>query len=140
MQMPRCRAQCGRLWRSGTGRRRRRRSGCDGGEGEGGCGGRRALYRSVMALETSHASDPTLDAAMVLFKAIVQVRTRPVPDRPAQRGADRPRMRALAVRRHPIGRKPMVALAERKKASAACMSRRSLSIASISLPSRPIVR
>ena len=36
--------------------------------------------RSVMALEAAHTSDPALDAAMVLFKAIVQVGTRPVPD------------------------------------------------------------
>ena len=36
--------------------------------------------RSVMALEAAHTSDPALDATMVLFKAVVQVGTRPVPD------------------------------------------------------------
>ncbi len=37
---------------------------------------------SLMALEAAHTSDPALDAAMVLFKAVVQVGTRPVPDGP----------------------------------------------------------
>ena len=45
----------------------------------------------VMILEAAHTSDPALDAAMVLFKAIVQVGTRPVPDFVAQHTADRPR-------------------------------------------------
>ena len=40
----------------------------------------------TVALEAAHASDPALDAAMVLFKAVVQVGAGTVPDRPAQHG------------------------------------------------------
>ena len=38
-----------------------------------------------MLVEAAHTSDPTLDPAMVLFKAIVQVDIRPVADVVAQR-------------------------------------------------------
>ena len=58
--------------------------------------------RSVMALEAAHTSDPALDATMVLFKAVVQVGTRPVPDGFAQHASDRPRIGAMTIRGHPV--------------------------------------
>ena len=39
----------------------------------------------VMLLEAAHTSDPSLDPAMVLFKSIIQIDTRPVADPAAQR-------------------------------------------------------
>ena len=39
----------------------------------------------IMLLEVAHASDPSLDSAMVLFKSIVQVDIRPVADVAAER-------------------------------------------------------
>ena len=39
----------------------------------------------VMLLEAAHTSDPSLDPAMVLFKSIIQIDTRPVADAAAQR-------------------------------------------------------
>ena len=56
----------------------------------------------VVALEAAHTSDPALDAAMVLLEAIVQVGAGAVPDRLAQHAADRPRVGAMPVRRHPV--------------------------------------
>ena len=44
----------------------------------------------VMAFEAVHASDPALDAAMVLLEVVVEVGAGPVMDGPAQHGADRP--------------------------------------------------
>ncbi len=56
----------------------------------------------VVALEAAHTSDPALDAAMVLLKAVVEVGAGAVADRLAQHAADRPRVGAVAVRRHPV--------------------------------------
>ena len=56
----------------------------------------------IVTLEAAHTSDPALDAAVVLLKAVVQVGAGAVPDRPAQHGADRPRVGAVAVRRHSV--------------------------------------
>ena len=56
----------------------------------------------VMALEAAHTLDPALDAAMVLLEALVQVGAGPVMDGPAQHAADRPRVGAMPVRRHPV--------------------------------------
>ena len=39
----------------------------------------------IMLLEAAHASDPSLDPAMILFKSIVQVHIRPMADFAAQR-------------------------------------------------------
>ncbi len=94
----------------------------------------------LMILEAAHTSDPALDAAMVLFKPVVQVGAGAVPDGLAQHAADRPRVGAMAVRRHPVRTEAHVARAERKNALAARMSRCSLSMASIRFPSRSIAR
>jgi hypothetical protein len=94
----------------------------------------------IMALEAAHTSDPACDATMILFKTIVEVCAGPVPHRPSQHGADRPGIGAMAVVVTRSGRKPVVAVAERKNAFAALMSRCSLSIASIRFPSRSIAR
>ena len=59
----------------------------------------------VMVLEAPHTSDPALDAAMILFKTIVEVHAGPVPHRPSQHRADRPGIGAMAIRRHPVGAK-----------------------------------
>ena len=56
----------------------------------------------LIVLEATHTSDPALDAAMVLFKPVVQVSTRPVPNRFAEHAADRPRVRAMTIRRHSV--------------------------------------
>ena len=56
----------------------------------------------VVVLEASHTSNSALDAAMVLFKAVVQVGTGPVPDRCTQHAADRPWVGSMAVRCDPI--------------------------------------
>ena len=48
----------------------------------------------TVALEGAHASDPALDAAMVLFGAVVQVGAGAVPDRPG--------VGPVAVRRYPV--------------------------------------
>ena len=94
----------------------------------------------IVALEAPHTSDPAFDPTMVLFKTIVQVGVGSMADRPTQHGADRPGIGAMAIGGHRSGPKPMVALADRKNALAAFMSRCSLSIASIRLPSRSIAR
>jgi hypothetical protein len=70
----------------------------------------------VMSPEAPHTSDPSFDAAMILFKAVVQVGAGPVPHRLPQHAADCPEVGAMAVSGHPIWTKPLVALAERKKA------------------------
>ena len=57
---------------------------------------------SVVGLEAAHTSDPPLDPAMILFRTVVQVSTRSVPDRLAQHASDRSRVGAMTVRRHPI--------------------------------------
>jgi hypothetical protein len=57
---------------------------------------------SVMVLEASHTPDPALDAAMVLFKAIVQIATRPVLHGLAQQSADRSGVGTMTVCRHPV--------------------------------------
>ena len=36
--------------------------------------------RCLVVLETPHTSDPSLDAAMILLKPIIQIGARPVPD------------------------------------------------------------
>jgi hypothetical protein len=56
----------------------------------------------VMSLEAPHTSDPSLDAAMILFKAVVQVGAGPVPHRLPQHAADRPGVGATTVSGHPI--------------------------------------
>ena len=56
----------------------------------------------VVALEAAHASDPALDAPMVLFQAVAQVGVGAVLDGLAQHAADCPWVRAMAVRRHPV--------------------------------------
>lgn len=56
----------------------------------------------IMAFEASHTSDPALDAAMVLFKTIVQVGTGPVPHGLAQHGADCSGVGAMTVCRDPV--------------------------------------
>jgi hypothetical protein len=58
--------------------------------------------RGVRALEPAHTSDPAFDAAMVLFKTIVEVNAGPVPHRLSQHCADRPWVGAIAIRRHPV--------------------------------------
>jgi hypothetical protein len=90
----------------------------------------------IMAVNAAHASDATLDAAMILFKVIVEIHAGPVPHGLSQYAAGRPGVGTMAVRRHRSDRKPMVALAARTNAFAAVMSRCSLSIASIRLPSQ----
>jgi hypothetical protein len=52
----------------------------------------------VIALETTHTSDPAFDAAKILFKAIVEVCAGQVPHRPAQHGVDRPGIGILTTR------------------------------------------
>jgi hypothetical protein len=61
-------------------------------------------FRGVAGLEAPHTSDPALDAAMVLFKAIVQISRGPVPDGSSQHGTNRPRIGAMSVRCHPVRR------------------------------------
>jgi hypothetical protein len=39
----------------------------------------------LMLLEAAHTSDPSLDPAMVLFKSIIQIDTRPMAEPAAQR-------------------------------------------------------
>jgi len=58
--------------------------------------------RGVRALEAAHTLDPSFDAAMVLFKTIVEVNAGPVPHRLSQHCADRPWVGAMAIRRHPV--------------------------------------
>ncbi len=87
------------------------------------------------------ASDPALDAARVLLETVVEVGAGAMVNRPAQHGADRHRVEAMAVHRHPVRSEARgVALAERKNAFLARMSRCSLSIASIRFPSRSIAQ
>jgi hypothetical protein len=52
---------------------------------------------SVVALEASHTSDPALDAAMVLCKAIVHIDTGPVLHGLAQHSADRSGVGTMTV-------------------------------------------
>ncbi len=54
---------------------------------------------SVVAFEAPHTSDPAFDAAMVLFKAIIQIDTGPVLHGLAQHSADRSRVGAMAASR-----------------------------------------
>ena len=48
-----------------------------------------------MILEAAHTSDPSLDAAKILFETVVQVGTRSVPDRLAQNVSDRHRVEGI---------------------------------------------
>jgi hypothetical protein len=56
----------------------------------------------IRALEAAHTSDRTFDPAMILFKTVVEVDAGPVPHRPSQHGADRPRVGAMAIRRYSV--------------------------------------
>src|SRR3712207_2024747 len=50
------------------------------------------------ALESTHTSDPSFDAPMILLQSIVLVCAGPVHDPSAERRADRPRVGAVPVR------------------------------------------
>jgi hypothetical protein len=54
------------------------------------------------AAKAAHTSYPSLDPAMVLFQSIVQVGIGSVCDRLAERGADRLRIRVVAIAGDPI--------------------------------------
>ena len=54
------------------------------------------------ALEAAHASDPPLDAAVVLLQTVVLVGAGAMRDALAQRRADRPRVGAVPVRGDPV--------------------------------------
>jgi hypothetical protein len=56
----------------------------------------------IMAFEASHTSDPALDAAMVLFKTIVQIGALPVPHGLARHDANRSGVGAMTVCRDPV--------------------------------------
>ena len=57
---------------------------------------------SLIGFEAPHASDPALDALVVLFQPVVQVGARPMPDRASERRVDSPGIGPKAVRRHPV--------------------------------------
>jgi len=59
-----------------------------------------------MLLESAHTSDASFDPAMVLFKSIVQVDTRPVTDVVAQCRAYSARVTIVPIGCHPIWHKP----------------------------------
>jgi hypothetical protein len=76
---------------------------------------------------------------MVFFQPDVPVA--PVRCRtPSQLGLDRPGVAGVAVGRDPVGGTPVAALAERKKARAASMSRLSLNMTSTSAPEPSMAR
>ena len=77
----------------------------------------------IMLLETAHTSDPSLDPAMVLFKAIVQIDARPVTDVAAQRGTDRARVGVVPFGGHPIRHKTSNRPCRAEEPFAALMSR-----------------
>ena len=58
------------------------------------------------ASKAAHRSYPSLDPAMVLFQAIIQVGIGSVCNRLAEPGADRLRIRVVAIAGHPIGGSP----------------------------------
>ena len=98
-----------------------------------------ALRRSE-ALEAAHTSYAPFHAPVVLLKPVIFVGAGPVHDLPAKRRADRPRVGAVAVRGDALGVMPVTALAERKNAWAAAMSRCSLSRVSTRSPLRSMAR
>ena len=94
------------------------------------------------ASKAAHTSYPSLDPAMVLFQAIIQVGIGSVCNRLAERGADRLRIRVVAIAGRPIGDSPGHRLRRSKErlgeGLAAARLRRSLSITSTRAPFRSI--
>ena len=80
------------------------------------------------AFETAHGSVSTLDPAMVLLDPIIQILVGAVLHAVVQFSPDRARITIVTVRRDTRGVTPVTALAERKNAFAASMSRVSLSL------------
>src|SRR3954454_578567 len=58
------------------------------------------------ALEAAHRPVAAFDAPVVLLQPVVQVAAGPVPNPPAQLGADPPRVAVVAVGRDPVRRHP----------------------------------
>ena len=56
----------------------------------------------LMTLEAAHTSVPALDAAMIPFEAVVQGSAGPMSDGLAHYSAERPRIGAMSIRRHPL--------------------------------------
>src|SRR5690349_15105536 len=54
--------------------------------------------------ETTHGPEPAFDAAVILFKPVVQVAAGAVPHLLAQLGPDRARIAVVAIRRDPVWR------------------------------------
>jgi hypothetical protein len=57
---------------------------------------------SLVVLEAPHTSDPSLDPAMILFDAVIQVGTGPMSHYFPQHAADRSGIGAMAVGGHPV--------------------------------------
>src|SRR5829696_2795317 len=77
---------------------------------------------------------------MILLQPTFQIGAGPVPHAFAQRRADRAGVAVVAVGRDRSGVMPVAALAERKNAWAAAMSRCSFSMVSTRLPLRSMAR
>src|ERR1700744_1105848 len=86
----------------------------------GGDGGPETLHRPISAF----------DAAVILFDRVVQVSTGPVVDSCSQLGFDRAGVAIMPIGRDRDGVTPVTALAGRKNAIAAAMSRFALNMAS----------
>ena len=96
--------------------------------------------RGSGTFEAAHRLVSAFDAPVILFQPVVEVAAGPVPHLLAQLGADRAGVAVVAVRRDPVGVIPVTALAERKNACAAAMSRCSLNSTSTSAPERSMAR
>ena len=95
---------------------------------------------SLVTFEAAHRSVSSLDSAMVLFDAIVQILIGPVFFTCTQFSPDRARVTVVTVLVTRAGVTPVTALADRKNALAAAMSRFSLSLTSTRAPERSMAR
>jgi hypothetical protein len=93
-----------------------------------------------MTFEAAHRSVLSLDPAMVLLDPTIQILVRPVFHAFVQFGSDRAWVTVMTIRRDTRAVTPVTALADRKNAFAASISRFSLSLTSTRAPKRSIAR